>query len=54
MTASMHRQAAFEAATFLMDKLKTSAPFWKKEFYETGAEWVEAKSSDDNLSKRWR
>jgi molybdopterin synthase catalytic subunit len=49
LTASSHRQAAFEAAAFLMDWLKTRAPFWKK-----GADgWVEAKASDDSAAARW-
>jgi molybdopterin synthase catalytic subunit len=50
LTASSHRQAAFEAAEFLMDWLKTRAPFWKR-----GAEgWVAAKSSDDEAEARWQ
>ncbi len=54
VTASSHRQAAFEAAQFLMDYLKTSAPFWKKEEPAEGAErWVEAKSTDDDAAGRW-
>jgi molybdopterin synthase catalytic subunit len=54
VTASAHRQAAFEAANFLMDYLKTSAPFWKKE-HGSGAEgWVEAKADDDRAAGRWR
>lgn len=49
LTASSHRQAAFEAAAFLMDWLKTRAPFWKK-----GADgWVEANASDDAAAERW-
>ena len=55
VTASAHRQAAFEAASFLMDYLKTSAPFWKSEELEGGkSEWVEAKSDDDAAAGRWR
>ena len=55
VTASAHRQAAFEAAAFLMDYLKTSAPFWKSEELEGGeTEWVEAKSEDDVAAGRWR
>ena len=55
VTASPHRQAAFEAAAFLMDYLKTSAPFWKKEETATGeARWVDARESDDTALKRWR
>jgi len=52
--ASSHRQAAFEAAEFLMDYLKTRAPFWKLEERPTGATWVEARSEDDQSVKRWR
>ena len=47
ITASSHRKAAFAAAEFLMDYLKTRAPFWKKEERAQGAGWVEARSSDD-------
>lgn len=54
ITASPHRQAAFEAANFLMDYLKTSAPFWKKEELASGSSnWVEAKKSDDSAAGRW-
>jgi molybdopterin synthase catalytic subunit len=54
MTASPHRQAAFEAAAFLMDYLKTSAPFWKKEALASGdGGWVEANASDDAAAERW-
>lgn len=54
VTASAHRKAAFEAADFLVDWLKTKAPFWKLE--ETGGarRWVEAKASDDAAADRWR
>ena len=52
--ASSHRQAAFAAAEFLMDYLKTRAPFWKLEEREDGATWVEARDSDDESVKRWR
>ena len=52
-TASPHRQAAFEAAEFLMDWLKTKAPFWKKETTEQGARWVDARESDDVAASRW-
>ena len=51
--ASAHRQAAFQAAEFLMDYLKTRAPFWKLEEREAGATWVEARSEDDESVKRW-
>jgi molybdopterin synthase catalytic subunit len=54
VTASAHRQAAFEAAAFLMDYLKTRAPFWKKERDADGQErWVEARESDDDAAERW-
>jgi len=52
--ASSHRQAAFAAAEFLMDYLKTRAPFWKLEEREGGASWVEARESDDESVRRWR
>ena len=52
-TASSHRQAAFAAAEFLMDYLKTRAPFWKQVEKTSGANWVEAKSSDDTAADRW-
>jgi molybdopterin synthase catalytic subunit len=52
--ASAHRQAAFEACQFLMDWLKTKAPFWKLEETAAGAEWVAAKESDDAAADRWR
>jgi molybdopterin synthase catalytic subunit len=55
VTASQHRQAAFAAAEFLMDYLKTSAPFWKKESgADGGGRWVEARGSDDAALERWR
>jgi molybdopterin synthase catalytic subunit len=54
VTASAHRQAAFDAAAFLMDYLKTRAPFWKKELGADGREhWVEARDSDDAAAERW-
>lgn len=53
LTASRHRQAAFEAAEFLMDYLKSRAPFWKKEIRRDGSEWVESRSSDEAALKRW-
>jgi molybdopterin synthase catalytic subunit len=52
--ASSHRQAAFAAAEFLMDYLKTRAPFWKLEERASGATWVEARESDDESVKRWQ
>jgi molybdopterin synthase catalytic subunit len=53
VTASKHRQAAFEAAEFLMDYLKTSAPFWKQEESDSGKGWVEACDHDDVAAARW-
>lgn len=53
-TASAHRQAALESCAFLIDKLKTQAPFWKKELFADGrAQWVEARESDTTASTRW-
>ncbi len=53
-TASRHRGVAFEAAEFLMDYLKTRAPFWKKEVAADGtAKWVDARESDDGAAARW-
>jgi len=56
VTASVHRAAAFEAAAFLMDYLKSRAPFWKKEHRVDGTQgaWVDAKTSDDKAAERWR
>ena len=53
VTASSHRQAAFEAAEFLMDYLKTNAPFWKREESREGASWIEAREHDDAAAARW-
>jgi molybdopterin synthase catalytic subunit len=53
VTASSHRQAAFEAAEFLMDYLKTSAPFWKQEESARGTSWIEARDHDDAAAARW-
>jgi molybdopterin synthase catalytic subunit len=53
VTASSHRQDAFAAAEFLMDYLKTRAPFWKRVDAAEGANWVDAKSSDDCAAARW-
>jgi len=53
MTLAPHRRAAFEGAEFLMDFLKTEAPFWKKEATNTGERWVEAKTDDDAARDRW-
>tara|TARA_B100000678_G_scaffold75497_1_gene62031 strand:+ start:30421 stop:30870 length:450 start_codon:yes stop_codon:yes gene_type:complete len=52
-TASEHRRAAFEAADFLMDYLKTDAIFWKKELTENGEKWVEPRAQDYDDSARW-
>lgn len=51
--ASAHREAAFEACHFLIDWLKTKAPFWKKEHARSGGKWVEAKDKDDVAAMRW-
>ena len=55
-TASAHRHAAFEAAAFLMDYLKTRAPFWKREHLKDGSsgDWVQARDEDDTAAERWR
>ena len=55
-TASSHREAAFAAANFLMDYLKTNAPFWKKEHTAAGSAggWVAASEDDDEAAERWR
>ena len=52
-TASSHRQAAFAAAEFLMDYLKTRAPFWKQVEKVSGKTWVGAKAADDSAAERW-
>ena len=52
-TASAHREAAFESCWFLIDWLKTRAPFWKLEATPEGERWVEAKGSDDAAAARW-
>jgi molybdopterin synthase catalytic subunit len=56
VTASAHRQAAFDAASFLMDYLKSRAPFWKKEHLRDGTDggWVDVKGSDDKAAERWK
>ena len=51
--ASAHRGEAFHACEFIMDYLKTQAPFWKQEQTPEGTRWVEAKTSDDSAAKRW-
>lgn len=53
VTASRSRSDAFDAASFLMDWLKTKAPFWKQEVGEDGKIWVEAKASDDSAADKW-
>jgi len=53
VTASEHRDAAFDAARFLMDYLKSSAPFWKRESGKGGNHWVEASASDDAATASW-
>lgn len=53
-TAALHREAALEACTYLIDRLKTDAPFWKKEHRSDGSsDWVEAKASDDARAGKW-
>ncbi|MBO9445702.1 molybdenum cofactor biosynthesis protein MoaE [Ruegeria sp. R14_0] len=52
-TAAPHRKDAFEAAEYLMDYLKSRAPFWKKEITSSGAEWVDAKDEDEDALTRW-
>lgn len=56
VTASVHRAAAFSAAEFLMDWLKTRAPFWKRELLAQGGlgEWIAARESDEDAAGRWR
>ena len=53
ITASNHRIEAFQAAEFLMDYLKSRAPFWKKEYTESGGNWVDSKEVDELALKRW-
>jgi molybdopterin synthase catalytic subunit len=53
-TTSAHRQAALESCAFLIDWLKTKAPFWKLEEGSKGAAWVEAKESDDRATEKWK
>jgi molybdopterin synthase catalytic subunit len=52
-TASDHRAAALEACAFLIDRLKTDAPFWKKEHRSEGDNWVEARATDDAAAGSW-
>jgi molybdopterin synthase catalytic subunit len=54
VVSSAHRGDAFSACEFIMDFLKTSAPFWKKEITNQGERWVEAKLSDDDAKARWQ
>ena len=55
LVASPHRAAAFEAAEFMMDWLKTEAPFWKKEYLADGtAHWVDARETDEKAKERWQ
>lgn len=53
-TAAKHRGAALEACAFLIDRLKTDAPFWKKETRDGKASWVEPRDADDAAAARWR
>lgn len=53
-TAAPHRAAALDACAFLIDRLKTEAPFWKREVLASGARWVEARTGDDDAAARWR
>jgi molybdopterin synthase catalytic subunit len=53
VVAGAHRGEAFAACEFIMDYLKTRAPFWKKEETPAGARWVEARASDDDAAERW-
>ncbi|HEY9100955.1 molybdopterin synthase catalytic subunit MoaE [Chitinimonas sp.] len=53
LVASAHRHAAFEANAFIMDYLKTRAPFWKKEWTPDGPRWVDARESDYSAAERW-
>ena len=52
--SAAHRAEAFQGCEFLMDYLKTQAPFWKKETTPEGARWVDARESDDQSAERWR
>jgi molybdopterin synthase catalytic subunit len=54
LTASAHRGDAYEANNFIMDYLKTEAPFWKKEWTPDGPRWIEARDSDDKAAARWK
>jgi molybdopterin synthase catalytic subunit len=54
VAASSHRDAAFDACRFLIDWLKTKAPFWKQEATNAGSRWVDAKDSDDHAAAKWQ
>jgi molybdopterin synthase catalytic subunit len=54
LTAAAHRAEAFVACEFIMDYLKTRAPFWKKEITGQGERWVDARSTDDDAAGRWK
>lgn len=54
MASARHRQAAFDGANYVMDWLKTDAPFWKKEETPEGTKWVEARAADDKAKDKWR
>ena len=54
LTASAHRGDAYEANQFMMDYLKTEAPFWKKEWTPDGPRWIEARDSDDHAAAKWK
>jgi molybdopterin synthase catalytic subunit len=54
LTASAHRGDAYEANQFMMDYLKTEAPFWKKEWTPEGPRWIEARDSDDHAAEKWK
>jgi molybdopterin synthase catalytic subunit len=53
LVSARHREESFQACAFLMDYLKTQAPFWKKEHTATGARWVDARATDDQALARW-
>ena len=53
-TTSAHRGEAFAACEFIMDYLKTQAPFWKREVTHSGARWVDAREADDSAAARWQ
>jgi molybdopterin synthase catalytic subunit len=54
ITASQHRQAAYEANEYIMDYLKTRAPFWKKESLKSGSRWLGERNSDEKATERWK